>query len=79
MKASKSKVAASIKKVNFKKSYFNEGYDNSLVSLENIINEKVQSFTECYSDPFDGYKVIAPWYGNFWDNGFEDIEINSII
>ena len=64
---------------NFKKPSFKEGDDSFRILLEDIINNKVQSSTEFYNDPFDEYKVIAPHYGNFWDNGYEDIEINSVI
>lgn len=79
MKASKSKTRVPQKIVNFNKSSIEVNDRNFRNLLENIINDNVQSTTKFYNDPFDEYKVIVPRQGNFWDNGYEDIQINSAI
>lgn len=79
MKASKIKITVPKKVVNFNK-LSTEDSDRSFQSLlENIINDNVQSSTKFNNDPFDEYKVIIPRQGNFWDNGYEDVDNNSVI
>jgi len=79
MKASKSKIKVPKKVVNFNKLSIEENDKSFQSLLEGIINDNVQSSTKFNNDPFDEYKVIVPRKGNFWDNGYEDIESNSVI
>lgn len=79
MKASKSKIKVPKKVVNFNKLSIEENDKSFQSLLEGIINDNVQSSTKFNNDPFDEYKVIVPRQGKFWDNGYEDIEINSAI
>lgn len=79
MKASKSKITVPKKVVNLNKLRIEDNARNFQSLLEDIINDNVQSSTKFNNDPFDEYKVIVPRQGNFWDNGYEDIEINTAI
>lgn len=79
MKASKSKITVPKKVVNFNKLSIEENDKSFQILLEGIINDNVQSSTKFNNDPFDEYKVIVPSKGNFWDNGYEDVESNSVI
>ena len=81
MKSNKRKITVPKKNVHLKNpSFEDEGNDKDFQSLlESILGDSVQSSTKFYNDPFDEFKVIVPQYGNFWDNGYEDIEINSAI
>lgn len=79
MKASKSKIAVPKKNLNFENLKFDDDNKSFRTLFENILDEKINCSTKIYNDPLDEYKVIVPVQGNFWDNGYEDIEINSVI